>query len=526
MTINTKKYIEKCLYIKTKDSKLKILTLNEPQKRIYNVIAEMRNQNKPIRLIILKARQQGASTITSAVIFKKTVTNFNINSAVMAHDIESTNKLFDMYKLFYQKLPQELTPTIKSNNAKILEFDNDNGTGLKSQIRCMTAGTSGVGRGSTIHNLHISEFAFWSGNKWDTFNGIMQAVPNTPDSMVIVESTANGFDEFQELWQKAVNGENDFKPVFIAWFELPEYRMKGEIELTEQEQALKDKFNLDNEQLIWRRWCIKNNCGGDLNKFRQEYPSTPDEAFITTGECYFNTEDIYQRSNELQSIMTKKGYFTYSKYVLPSGDIKISNAKFIEDNNGMIEVYQNPTKENYSLGADTAGEGSDRSVAQVINIKTLEQVARLSKEKITEDEYAEQLYCLGEFYNSALIGVETNFNGYVLTLLQKMGYPYLYVRETVDKIYNTLTKSYGFKTTVATRPQMLAELRVIFKENNRVINSLATLSEMLTFIINANGRAEAMVGKHDDEVMALAIAYAIRNQKYEPATARFSSIRL
>ena len=178
----------------------------------------------------------------------------------------------------------------------------------------------------------------------------------------------------------------------------------------------------------------------------------------------------------------------------------------------MIEVYQNPTKENYSLGADTAGEGSDRSVAQVINIKTLEQVARLSKEKITEDEYAEQLYCLGEFYNSALIGVETNFNGYVLTLLQKMGYPYLYVRETVDKIYNTLTKSYGFKTTVATRPQMLAELRVIFKENNRVINSLATLGEMLTFIVNANGKAEAMNGKHDDEVMALAIAYAIREQ--------------
>ena len=93
MAINTKKYIEKCLYIKTKDSKLKLLTLNEPQKRIYNVIAEMRNQNKPIRLIILKARQQGASTITSAIIFKKTVTSFNVNVPLLAHDIESTNKL-------------------------------------------------------------------------------------------------------------------------------------------------------------------------------------------------------------------------------------------------------------------------------------------------------------------------------------------------------------------------------------------------------------------------------------------------
>ena len=203
-------------------------------------------------------------------------------------------------------------------------------------------GTSGVGRGSTIHNLHISEFAFWSGNKWETFNGIMQAVPNTPDSMVIVESTANGFDEFQELWQKASTERmilNQF--LFIPWFELPEYRMKGEIELTEQEQALKDKFNLDNEQLIWRRWCIKNNCGGDLNKFRQEYPSTAEEAFITTGDCYFNVEDIIERANELQGTgALLKGYFSYKKINLPSGDSEIVDIKFIEDQKGMIEIYK------------------------------------------------------------------------------------------------------------------------------------------------------------------------------------------
>ena len=148
-------------------------------------------------------------------------------------------------------------------------------------------------------------------------------------------------------------------------------------------------------------------------------------------------------------------------------------------------------------------------------------MAKLSREKITEDEYAEQLYCLGEYFNNALIGVETNFNGYVVTLLQKLGYSNLYIRESVDKIYNTLSKSYGFKTTVSTRPAMLAELRVIFKEESRTINSLSTLDEMRTFIISPNGKAEAMNGKHDDEVMALAIAYAIRNQKYEPAMARF-----
>ena len=251
-----------------------------------------------------------------------------------------------------------------------------------------------------------------------------------------------------------------------------------------------------------------------MNKFKQEYPSTPQEAFVSTGECYFNTEDIIARANELRGIRPiLKGYFAYDKFNLKSGDVSLNNIRFIEDNKGFIEIYKTPQKRiDYSLGADTAGEGSDSSVAQVINIDSLEQCARLSKEKITEDEYAEQLYCLGKYYNDALIGIETNFNGYIVTLMQKLGYQNLYVRETVDKIYNSLTNSYGFKTTVATRSPMLSELKVIFKDNKNVINSLGTLEQMRTFILGKDMRGEAMAGKHDDDVMALAIAYAIREQ--------------
>lgn len=515
MAINTKKYIENELYIKTKDSKLKKLKFNEPQEIIYNAIKEQAEEGKPIRLIILKARQQGSSTLTGAIIFKRTATKFNVNSAVVAHDNESTSKLFAMYKLFYERLPKELQPSLKANNAQILEFDRQDGSGLKSQIRCMTAGTSGVGRGSTIHNLHLSEFAFWSGDKLETYAGLVQAVPNTPNTMVVIESTANGYEQFQELWQRAVNGENDFKPVFIPWFALSEYRISTEpLEHTSDEKLLIKNFGLTDEQLAWRRWCIDNNCGGDLNKFKQEYPSTPQEAFISTGECYFNTQDIVDRETSLRGIdPVKTGYFAYNKTNDKYGNVFIGGIRFIEDKNGYIEIFISPVdKRSYSLGADTAGEGSDNSVAQVIDIDTLQQVAKIKKEKITEDDYAEQLYCLGSYYNNSLIGVETNFNGYVVTLLQKMGYKNLYQRETVDKIYNTITKHYGFKTTAATRPYILSELRIIFKENTSVINSLNTLSEMRTFIVNKNGRPEAMVGKHDDEVMALAIAYGIREQ--------------
>ena len=228
-----------------------------------------------------------------------------------------------MYKLFYEKLPMELKPSLKANNAQVLEFDKQDGNGLKSNIRCMTAGSSGVGRGSTIHNLHLSEFAFWSGNKLETYAGLIQAVPNTPNTMVVIESTANGFNEFQELWQMAERGENDFEPVFIPWFALSEYRIKTmPLDYDSNELVLKTKFNVDDEQLAWRRWCIKNNCGGDLNKFRQEYPSTPQEAFVSTGECYFNVEDIVDRMTHIR-VPLKKGYFGYTKEFTANGEAQL-----------------------------------------------------------------------------------------------------------------------------------------------------------------------------------------------------------
>jgi len=239
MSINTKKYIENYLKIRNKKSQIVPFLLNEPQQKYYNVIKKLYQEGKPIRIIILKARQMGFSTETEAILFKKTATKHNVSSGIIAHKEDSTTNLFEMSKLFYENLPQQMKPARKKSNAKELVFNNRDNTGLNSRIKCMTAGGKGIGRSDTFINLHLSELAFWEGDKKKTLIGLLQAVPNTPDSMVIIESTANGYEYFKELWDKAVAGENEFYPLFVGWNELKEYQMPYTgFTLTEDEKYL------------------------------------------------------------------------------------------------------------------------------------------------------------------------------------------------------------------------------------------------------------------------------------------------
>ena len=125
--INTKKYIEEYVKIRDKNSKIIPLILNEPQLKYYNVIKSLKKQNKPVRIIILKARQMGFSTETEGIFFKETVTKPNVNTAIVAHKEDSTTNLFNMSKLMYNELPNEIKPEKKSSNAKELVLKRGQG---------------------------------------------------------------------------------------------------------------------------------------------------------------------------------------------------------------------------------------------------------------------------------------------------------------------------------------------------------------------------------------------------------------
>lgn len=508
MSINTKAYIENYIKIRDKKNNIVSLVLNEPQLKYYNVIKEMYRKRKPIRIIILKARQMGFSTETEAIIFKNVVTHHNYNAGIVAHKEDSTTNLFNMSKRMLEYLPEDIRPEQKKSNAKELVFNNDQGTGLDSRIKCMTAGGKGIGRSDTFTALHLSELAFWEGDKKATMTGLLQAVPNTPDSMIIIESTANGYEYFKEMWDRAVAGKSDFYPLFIGWNELKEYCMPYTgFDLTQEERELKEQYNLTLEQLTWRRWCIQNNCSGDINQFKQEYPICPEEAFLSTGNCYFNKENIINRINTAPEPLVR------GKFTCYYDGIRIRNQKFLEQEEGNIKIYEYPEKRvPYVLGGDTAGEGSDYFTAHVINNITGKQVAVL-KQQYNEIEYVKQVYCLGMFYNCALVGLENNFSTYPTQKLMELNYPNQYVRKKEDQYNNKYEKSYGFKTTSITRPYILGLLQEIVYDNIDAIQDKETLREMLTFIVNDKGRAEAEEGYHDDLVMALAISYYIRGQQ-------------
>lgn len=529
---DAKKYMESFLQIKRKDGKIVPFRLNSAQIRLYETIRQQEKAGKPLRIIILKSRQMGFSTLTEALIYYRTATRKNVSSFIITHKDEATANLFRMSKLYQEKNP--VRPMLKNSNAKELIFENptknarekERKPGLRSRIKCSTAGGQGVGRSDTLMNIHASELAFWPGDIAETLSGLMQAVPNTAESLVIIESTANGFNFFKKLWDDAAAGLNDFIPFFAAWYEMEEYRMPyhGET-LTAEEIELKAAFGLDDEQIMWRRWCIRNNCGGDLDKFHQEYPATPEEAFIATGAAVFNRAAILLRLAAIaQEPKPRRGRFTYKEKAAGLNHILIWDIAFSSEERGEILIFKEPEAGRpYTIGGDTAGEGSDYFTAQVIDNITGEQMARLRWQNCDEDEYSKQVYCLGMYYNTALVALEVNFSTHPQKVLEYLRYPRMYVREVFDTYTGKLRQSYGFRTNSLTRPVLVAKLVEFMRDNNGGIHDADTLKEALTFIRNEKGRAEAETDEHDDLLLGLGIALMARGQQTMQAEEEKSS---
>lgn len=504
-------YIENCLKIKTKSGTVVPFRLNDAQRKLYAVAKRQQDAGKPVRLIILKARQIGFSTLTEGLIFHACATRRNVNALIVAHREDATANIFRMSKLFYDELPAPVKPMLRASNAQELVFENPSKLrserearpGLRSRIRCATAGGRGIGRSDTLQCVHLSEYAFWpdgADGKASTLAGILQAVPSLPGTMVVIESTANGFEDFKERWDAAVAGENDFEPVFFAWFENPDYSMPvvPGTEWTPEERDLKAAYQLTDEQLQWRRWCIANNCGGSLDMFRQEYPASPGEAFLHSGTGVFDNEQIVLRLERLPG---------------PAGRGEFADGEWTESETGAITLYELPEEGvPYVLGGDTAGEGSDYFTAIVIDNVSGRIVAKL-RQKYSEPEYVRQIYALGRFYNDALVAIETNFSTYPVMKLQEMEYPNQYSREREDTYTRQMRKSYGFRTDRQSRPRAIANLVEVFSSHPEWFTDRELLEEMLTFCYNEDHRPEALAGKHDDLVMGAAITYAVRHQQ-------------
>lgn len=507
------KLIELLFYVVDKEQKTIPFILNNVQKDFIEKLNKAKEDFKAgrivdISLLVLKGRQQGFTTLITAYQLACTILNKNFQGFTVADEASNTEAIFQNKAKFpYDQLPEAIKPTEKFNNKRQLLFEK-----LNSSWQVDTA-TANMGRSRTVNFFHGSECAFWRDGIALIQAGIGEAF--TKNCIKIYESTANGFNDFKAMWDSGTNIN-----CFYEWWRTPEYRLN--IPPTERKEFLsnlkeskewifdrlrwfKNAKKLDLKQLYW--YYNKYNNYIDKELIKQEYPCTPEEAFLASGNCVFDKEAIIRRITELKPPV-KQGYFIY-KY----NGLKITNIKWQDDVNGPIKIYKLPKKNYpYVLSGDTAGEGSDFFTSQVIDNTTGEQVA-VYKDKVDEVEYTKQIYCLAKYYKDALVGIETNFSTYPQLELERLGYKNFYVRKVEDTIPDVVKRSFGFKTTSLTRPIILGELKRIVKENIDKINDKDTLEEMLVFIKNDKGREEAQVGYHDDLVMALAIVYYIRDQQ-------------
>ena len=231
-----------------------------------------------------------------------------------------------------------------------------------------------------------------------------------------------------------------------------------------------------------------------------------------TGKAVFDAKAITARLM-LHIQPEAVGYFDYE-----DNGLALSHIRWVDDPNGFIRIYHRPRDGYpYVIGGDTAGDGSDSFVGQVLDNTTGEQASTL-RHQSDEDLYAKQMYCLGMYYNTALIGIETNWSTYPVMELERLRYPKQYVRESVDDYTHKVRHSFGFWTSTKTRPIIISELIKAVRDDVGILNDDTTMGEMLTFVRDEHYKPTAEEGAHDDCVMALAIAHHIRPQQdYLPA---------
>ncbi len=250
-----------------------------------------------------------------------------------------------------------------------------------------------------------------------------------------------------------------------------------------------------------------------------------------TGKTVFDGQAVSERLGRIPEPV-KRGYWEYrgtedggdlsATYGGPpplSGEAK-TGPKWTDDKDGPVQIFREPEEGRpYVIGGDTSGEGSDFFVAQVLDNVTGEQVAVL-RHQYDEDTYAKQVYCLGKYYNDALVGIEANFSSFPIKRLEQLGYRNQYVREQEDTYTGAVRNAFGFRTTATTRPVIIGTLVEAMREGIHLVNDRTTLEEMLTFVRNEKLRPEAEAGAHDDCVMALAIAWYIRPRQRMTVTTK------
>ena len=442
--------------IRTKDGRI---SLFEPNPAQFDYL----KQETP-RDIILKARQLGFSTVKLLTYLDRTLFTPNTTTCIMAHRKETMERLFRMIKFAYDMYPRDIPKLpAKYDNKNELFFPDFNSTIYVSL----------EARGDTIHNLHVSELAHMD-NAEDRLIASIAAVP--PNGRISIESTANGVgDYFYDFYHSAPS--RGFKRFFYPWTFAKEYEMDPiGVEFTNEDRQYQSVHSLTERQLAW--WKMQKSLFKD--KFPQEYPITPQEAFLSSGNNIFPIDYL-------------------DNAVLP---------KPIVDSAG-LQIWKHPHyHHSYSMGVDVSeGTGGDEHSIDIIDCNSGEQVLHWSGQ-CTVPLLSEKVEEYAHRYNEAFLVPEANNHGFSLIYLLDEKRLNIYKREKFDMGQAAKrVEKLGWLTTKRTKPLMIQQMIRAMYESDVKIYCQKTVEQMRTFLNLPDGSMGAAPGKHDDCVMSLCLAW-------------------
>ena len=508
--------------------------LNEPmelgpgQSRLHEAIATQRKRGVPVRILYLKARRVWATVGTAAEFFHVTPFNAGVHTAVIAHSEDSVLEIFGHYKRFQHhyrpfgnviRLPRLVDSRGKPIHIPLsdrLLYENH------SWIQIHTAANPDFGRSFRLTNVHFSEFPYYP-NPTATLSAMMSAMPKLPETCAVIEGTAKTIgDTFNKMWQAAMdrNADSEWLGIFMAWWEQPQNRMplvvaadRFQESLTREEREEMGRYNLTLEQLAWRRWTIANDFNGDLQRFRREHPSRPEDAFMANSRNRFSIPHIMRMPIQ-RDPMT--GELAVEQVGIERRTV------FLPGERGALRVWRRPEKGRlYVLGADCAqgldasdGSGEtdpDYSASQVLDRDSGEQCAVLHA-RMMPGETGRYNAALGRWYNNAQVCGERNPGGGGVSMLEAMlnaDYPAsLIYHRPVNPEQDPQVRGdkIGWDTSGVSRPILISELDEVIRQMAIAIHDPMTQMELLTFVIWPDGKAKAQKGCHDDLVIALALA--------------------
>jgi len=490
------------------------------------------NAGQPVRIITLKARQLGMSTLTEGILFLWNFIHPGSGNLVIAHQTKSTRSLFEKTKLYWRTWPYAKDYKLLSDTQHRFAWEN------LSTMEVATAANVQSARGMTLSGVHASEVAFWD-EPDELMLGLKQTIPRRHGTLLVLESTANGVgDYFHKTWTDAEAGSSEFAPLFFPWWKHYEYTAQhigivGEIsgQLDPDEKFLRDNLGLTENHLAWRRFSIDNDFNGDPDSFRQEYPATPSEAFLHTGNNIFpeaRLKECYAPMNG------ERGYFERMS----------DRIEWIPDRTGPWTIFLPPSENRewgkYFVGADpTHATGKDRACIQVINRRSCEQVAVYHgyDEPI---RLGEEVLKAAQFYNDAYVSSEAEGPGYAcIAKILSSDYPNVWRWRRFDRLPGTnMSNLYGWSNNWKSKELAISYLKymVLKGENGPLgrrqgadgrwhagIHDQITYEQLLDFTTRSDwSYGNADPDGYDDAVDALCIAHICSNSDgpldfYDPA---------